>query len=120
MRRTSIMTTGFALIFIGIQLNLIESYQLTPRFTNFLSENGGGIVTVPANNVAQPSQFSLPSQVNQQFNTPYYQASASSPPYNANLQSGATRVITPPTWLCWPVLFLGAVVFLHGLGKRRD
>ena len=107
------MTLGFVLIFFGIQLNLVESYELTPRFSNFLSENGGGGVMQPATNVVNT----------QQYNSPYYQASyPSNIPYSqSNLSSapGYVKTITPPSWLCWPVLFLGAVLFLHGLSKRR-
>jgi len=32
------MTLGFVLIFLGIQFALVDSYQLTPRVANFLSE----------------------------------------------------------------------------------
>jgi len=30
------------------------------------------------------------------------------------------KAITPPGWLCWPSIFLGAVMFLYGaaLGKQ--
>lgn len=104
MRRSSIMTLGFVLIFLGIQLNLVQSYELTPRFSNFLSENG---------------QMSNVATTNQKFNSPYYQASYPNVKVNQpNLFPGNVKTITPPTWLCWPVLFFGAVIFLHGLGKR--
>ncbi len=105
MRRRSIMVLGFVLIFLGVQLNLVESYELTPRFSNFLSENGQ--VTNPV---------MLP---NQEFNSPYYQASYSNSQINQPVSlSGNVTTITPPRWLCWPALFLGAVVFLHGFAKR--
>ena len=39
MRRTSIMTLGLVLIFIGIQLNLVDTYVLTPRFSNLLADH---------------------------------------------------------------------------------
>ncbi len=132
MNRTRIMTAGFVLIMLGIQLNLVRSYELTPRFTNFLSENGNGLVTSTdptnmigqSNQFGQPNQFSLPNQstvVNQQFNSPYYQASyPAGAPLLASQNPSVARFVTPPTWLCWPVLFLGAVVFLHGFGKRTD
>ncbi len=105
MRPSSIMTLGFVLIFLGVQLNLVESYELTPRFSNFLSENG------------QMSDSAL--MKNQEFNSRYNQASY--PKVNidqSNIIPGNVKTITPPTWLCWPVLFLGAVIFLHGIGKR--
>ena len=110
MRRSSTMTLGFVLILIGIQLNVIQSYELTPRFSNFLSENGGKVAVAPA----------APNSANVPADSPYYQASFSN---NANPApavgnpAGTIRSITTPRWMCWPVLFLGAVVFLHGLGK---
>jgi hypothetical protein len=110
MRRGSTMTFGFVLILIGIQLNVVQSYQLTPRFSNFLSENGG-----PRSN----EQASL----NQPFDSPYYQASFENTSYTQPVAVSAPapiKVISTPNWLCWPVLFLGAVVFLHGVSKHRD
>jgi hypothetical protein len=103
------MILGFVLVLIGIQLYLIQSYELTPRFSNFLSEHG---------HVAQ-----APSIQQATNNSPYYQASYPNANYNqpiASITAGNLRTITPPVWLCWPVLFLGAVVFLHGVAKPRN
>jgi len=110
MRRGTTMTLGFVLILIGIQLNVVQSYELTPRFSNFLSESGS---------IQGDRQASL----NQPFNSPYYQASFENTSFNqpANLPVPAPmKVISIPNWVCWPVLFLGAVVFLHGVSKPRD
>ncbi len=112
MRRTSTMTLGFVLILIGIQLNLVQGYELTPRFSNFLSENGGSVLN-------QPNSKFAPN--NQAFNSPYYQASFPSSTYTQTAtQFGPVnlRTINTPGWLCWPVLFFGAVVFLHGFAKQ--
>jgi len=38
MNRTVVMTLGFLLVFFGIQLNVVDSYTLTPRMANFLSD----------------------------------------------------------------------------------
>lgn len=113
MRRNSTMTLGFVLILIGIQLNVVQSYELTPRFSNFLSENGGSVV----------SNQQTAAALNQPFNSPYYQASHQNVTYNqasAGVVTGNVKTITTPNWLCWPVLFLGAVIFLHGIARRRD
>jgi len=103
------MTLGFVLILIGIQLNVVQSYELTPRFSNFLSENGS-------------MRSSETASLNQPFNSPYYQASFENTSFKppAIAAPTALKVISTPKWLCWPVLFLGAVVFLHGVSKRRD
>ena len=112
MRRTSIMTLGLVLIFIGIQLNLVKTYVLTPRFSNLLADYA--IVereVVVAGALAEVRSSS------------YYQASyAKNNPAKSKLgKSGlGYQKITTPTWLCWPILFLGTVVFLNGASKRRE
>ncbi len=109
MRRGTTMTLGFVLILIGIQLNVVQSYELTPRFSNFLSENGS---------IQNDRQASL----NQPFNSPYYQASFENTSFTqpTPLAPAPTKVISIPNWVCWPVLFFGAVIFLHGVAKPRD
>ena len=127
MRRTSTMAIGFILIFIGIQLNLVETYTLSPRFSNFLSahtrarpasnfNNGNGLIP---NTGFQNPNFN-------QANSPYSQASFQNGnnsllPQPALVPSyGPPKVIRPPSWICWPVLFLGTVVFLHGFSTRGN
>lgn len=118
MRRTSIMTLGLVLIFVGIQLNLVETYVLTPRFSNFLTEHAD-----PQD--SESSGLSLSHNVNNgASNSPYYQASYP----GANSQQmqkvgsalGGPKSVSTPSWLCWPILFLGTVVFLHGLSIRGE
>ncbi len=126
MRRTSVMTIGFVLIFIGIQLNLVKTYVLTPRFSNFLSVNA------PRNESDSLAIAGNPNfdRTNPAYNSPYYQASF---PRNAaaNQQpvglapmmtqmSAPARAVSPPNWFCWPVLFMGTVMLLHGISMRRD
>ncbi|MEM9942139.1 MAG: hypothetical protein AAF939_11180 [Planctomycetota bacterium] len=112
MRRTSVMTLGFVLIFIGIQLHLVDSFVLTQRISNFLSDP----VEVQAN-----SQFvgqgNWPNQNNPTFSqTSFPTAQTNQFP---NLTKQQPKVFSPPSWLCWPFLFLGTVVFLHGFSMRR-
>ena len=129
MRRTSIMTMGFVLIFIGIQLNLVETYVLTPRFSNFLSENGvsdpstGHPPTIIPNGMVNLNNNNQQNIRNTPYNSPYYQASFPQvqPPQFSPVASlsGQAKTFSPPKWLCWPVLFLGAVLFLQGLAMQR-
>ena len=105
------MVTGFVLVFVGIQLYLVQSYVLTPRMSNFLSEQANSYgqprATSPVANAANP-------------NSPFYQASYQTPQqYQLPVGPSVAKQITPPRWLCWPVLFLGAVVLLHGASKPR-
>lgn len=120
MRRTSIMTLGFVLIFVGIQLNLVETYVLTPRFSNFLMENASQLDSQPlVTSAAQNSN-------NPAYNSPYYQAAFPTrsrefnPPHSSAMGLGVPKTVSTPGWLCWPILFLGTVVFLHGLSSQRE
>ena len=113
MRRTSIMTLGLVLIFIGIQLNLVDTYVLTPRFSNLLADHA----TVER----EVATLGTPVETR---SSPYYRASYSN---NNRAESklgksglGVQKKITTPTWLCWPILFLGTVVFLNGFSIRRE
>lgn len=107
------MALGFFLVFLGIQLNVVERYVMTPRTANLMSADGdlrsafrqpvdNGVIVNPANN------------------SPYYQTSYQTPvTAPAYSTSPISREIRPPRWLCWPVLFLGAVILINGLTLRR-
>ena len=113
MRRTSIMTLGLVLIFIGFQLNLVDTYVFTPRFSNLLAD----YVIVEREVVVAGALAEVRS-------SSYYQASyAKNNPAKSKLGKsglGYQKKIPTPTWLCWPILFLGTVVFLNGASKRRE
>jgi hypothetical protein len=110
------MSAGFLLIFMGIQLHVVESFTMTRRVSNFLSDNFSG----NPDQLASAAPVGMPNfDANaQNYNSPYYQASYAN---NARqLQPAAVfqprnRVINPPRWICWPVLFMGAVLILQGL-----
>ena len=112
MRRTSTMTLGFVLIFIGAQLALVDSFRLTPRMSNFFSERGGAVES--ANPMASADQG--------RFN-PFTQATYSGgnqPAAGVALGNVPQKEISPPGWLCWPTLFLGTVILLHGFSMSRN
>jgi hypothetical protein len=110
MQRISTMTLGFVLIFFGIQLAVIDSYVLTPRVANFLSEQG----------VATPTVQVPQLNVNSPYQSPYSQAGYQQAPVQVVPNSIGQRKVTPPGWLCWPMLFCGTVVFLHGFSQPRN
>ena len=105
------MTLGFVLIFLGAQLALVDSYLLTPRISNFLSQQG---------NIESVGQ-SQPANANQ-FRSPFNQASYGGgiPARQGNGIFVAQKKVSPPKWLCWPVLFCGTVVLLHGASMKRN
>lgn len=111
MSRTSTLTLGFLLLLVGIKLNVIQSYQLTPSATRFWIERIEDPEVVMRNNLYQYTQ---PNAYN--GNNVFQQASY------ANVASPALpqKVLTPPTWICWPVFFLGAFLLLNGLAMPKD
>ncbi|MDB4766515.1 hypothetical protein OAG71_02375 [bacterium] len=116
MSRTSLMSTGFLLIFLGIQLNIVESFTMTPRVSNFLNDNFSGNPNAIAD--ANPVPGLRIDANRQNYNSPYYQTSYANnaPQINTTLVPQIhDRTINPPRWICWPVLFLGAVMILQGL-----
>lgn len=125
------MTIGFLLIFVGIQLNLVDSFVLTSEATKFWHER----IVDPANELVTDSGAGYPAngygsagQYQQQqpspFQSPYFQASwnGNNPQaqgYQQQSFAGAPKILTPPSWICWPVFFAGTVFFLHGLSMRQ-
>ena len=176
MSRISLITWGLLLIFVGVQLNLVDSFVLTPRATKFWKskltsgpfENAGGPNQFAGRQQGQPLQgqsFSdqyasgrraAPSARGSSFpySTPnyrrfrgnsggqgIYQAGFNNNPQNrfgnngsirnagygnpgnANPNQPASRfagqkMITPPSWFCWPAIFTGAVLSLFGAARR--
>lgn len=111
------MTIGFFLVFVGIQLNLVESFELSPSAARFWNEN----IVNPASELVSETSFQdqangprLPWQ-QASWNGPLRQASGLA----ASLAPASQRTLTHPTWICWPVFFAGTVFFLHGLSMRQ-
>ncbi len=119
MSRTSLMSIGFFLLFMGIQLHVVESFTMTRRVSNFLTDNFPG----DEGTIAAAARSNLPQfgANDQNYNSPYYQASYTNsvvqiqPTASATTFSAENRTLQPPRWICWPVLFLGAVMILQGL-----
>ncbi len=129
MSRSSIMTNGILLVLLGIQLNLVDTYVMTPKFTGFWNERFSGPLFAEEAPVAQKENTGFASSFgfgnNNQNNSqqvPTSQASFSNDNMatNAADSNGSLKQFTPPSWICWPLIFLGAVVFLHGAALGRD
>lgn len=138
------MTVGLVLILLGTQLYLVKSYLLTPSATRFMAEHfnqnqdsqfsgqtGGLSAGVMNPNQQSAASYSQPGQ-----SWPYYRTAQSENSY-ASVSSGSavparlgsltTSVpqgyqhrFVPPQWIMWPALFVGAVLFLHGLALRTQ
>ncbi len=131
MSRSSIMTNGILLVLLGMQLNLVDTYVMTPKFTDFWNERFSGPLFSEETSVPQVAQqessgfmssFGFGTPQSNSLAVPTSQASFS----NDNLASNTTvsdeslKQFTPPSWLCWPLIFLGAVLFLHGAALGRN
>lgn len=140
MSKFSSMTVGLVLILIGIQFFMIKSYLLTPSATRFMAEhmsqNTESRFSANANgqvaNLTTPGTTGTWGQAGQQW--PYYNTSSNTAVYgNAStivpqrstsyadtMPPGYQHRIVPPQWIVWPALFLGTVLFLHGLALRSN
>ena len=98
MQRTNIMTWGFVLIFLGAQLAVVDSVLLTPRVSNFLSDQGRRTEGFAA----------APAGINNPFSQAGFNASSGNNRSVANASSGlgGQQSISPPDWLCWPIRLL--------------
>lgn len=135
MRRRTIMTIGFLLMFIGIQLNVVRTYTLTPKATKFWMENieEPALATQPPMQQMAPQQMAPQAQAayNGYANSPFSQASYGNGAnaYGANyapMQVPAPRPamygpkqFSPPEWICWPFIFVGTAFVLYGLILAR-
>ena len=94
--RQHFLILGVMIILIGVQLRFVQSYVLTPRATQFIE--------------AKIKKASL-------------QTVDSYDPYDHFLIEAAPheqRSFTPPRWLGWAMISVGAVLMLHGITIRKD
>jgi hypothetical protein len=89
LNRNQFFFIGLLVLLIGLQTRYVSSYQLTPKATQFLAERTGS--------TAQASIFSAAG----------------------GLGMGPRKVLTPPEWLPWCLISVGAVLCLHSLAMPR-
>ncbi len=127
MSRISAMTIGLVMIMIGAQLFVVRAYYLSPKTARFLAETFGDNGQYPgAESSIQSNGFSTANRAGQSW--PYYRSdSLGAAPITqfasnrtAPATSYASQRMVPPRWLCWPIFFLGAVFFLHGVALRNE
>jgi hypothetical protein len=97
---------------IGAQLHFVDSYQLTQSASRFWIE-----------------RLEDPEVVDQRGLLNYYQNNRLDSPYSqANYPQSQPRgqallpqkIVRPPSWICWPVIFSGAFMLLQGISMNRD
>lgn len=92
MNRNQYFFVAVLLMLIGVQLRMVLSYELKPEVTRFLA--------------ARTQSETSPRGV-------FLNASQSLP---VNLPP---KVVSPPDWLGWCLISVGAVLFFHSLTMKR-
>jgi len=90
--RNQFFFAGFLCLLLGGEFRMVDSIELTPKFTQFLAERTGH----PLASVGAATQTLTQSE-----------------------ESSAKKVITPPDWLGWSLVSLGSVLALHSCGMKR-
>ncbi len=83
---------GLVLVLLGLECNLVETFVLTPEFTQFLAER----TSHPMASVNATTQTLLQSDT---------------PPAQKNWR--------PPEWLGWSLLSIGSVLILHSWAMKK-
>ena len=84
---------GAVLLFMGAQLRLVDSYVLTPKASQFVASQ-------------------LHSSVEARRYDPSYM-------YSVGPYPEVAKTFTPPRWMGWACLSIGAVMVLHSLTISR-
>jgi hypothetical protein len=90
--RNQYFLVGLVLLLVGIQIHLVDSYVLTPEFTQILAERTGhplASVNAATSALIQPDA------------------------------SPIKKTISPPQWLGWAVMSIGSVLVLHAMGMKK-
>ncbi len=124
--RNHYMTVGFLMVFCGFHFRVVESFVLTPQATKFLHEQHdgleltGSVYKETGEKVAKPSgngmflpQYQTVSQSGRaDISTAGYVRSE-------KLSDSEKKIITPPNWMGWPMIYIGAVLALFGLTMSK-
>jgi hypothetical protein len=91
--RNQYFFAGVVSLFLGIELLSVQSFTLTPEFTQFLAERTGHPVAASVSSVTQAL-----------FQT-------DSPPIQ--------KTLTPPQWIGYLLASVGVVLVLHSWGMKK-
>ena len=90
--RNQYFFAGLLSILLGVQFRMVESFELTPNFTQFLAERTGH----PLASVNAATQSLTPSE-----------------------KPLAKKTVCPPDWLGWSLISVGSVLILHSWGMKK-
>jgi hypothetical protein len=124
--RNHYMTVGFLMIFCGFHFRVVESFVLTPEATKFLHEQHDGLELTGS--VFQENGEKAANQSSNGMFLPKYQTvaqsgggtlSTASYSRSETLADSTKKVITPPNWMGWPMIYIGAVLALFGITMSK-
>ncbi len=90
--RNQVLLAGLVALTLGAQLLMVDSYVLTPEFTQFLAEK---------------------------TDHPVAAVNAALPILTNSGQPILKKTVVPPQWIGWALLSLGSVLTLHSMGMKR-
>ena len=90
--RNQVLLAGLVVLALGVQFLLVDSYLLTPEFTQFLAEKTDHPVAAVNGATAALTTSGKPV---------------------------AQQTVQPPEWIGWALLSLGSVLILHSMSMRR-
>ena len=90
--RNQFFFAGLACLLLGVQFRMVDSFELTPQFTQFLAERTGH----PLASVNAATGFLTQSE-----------------------KPMARKTVQPPDWLGFSLISVGAVLILHSFGMKK-
>lgn len=90
LNRNQYFFMGVVILLVGLQFRLVASYTLTQEATRFLAERS----------TANSTNSTLLA-------------------FSSDLGAGPQKVLTPPEWLGWCLMSVGAVLILHSLAMPK-
>ena len=90
--RNQFFFAGLACLLLGVQFRMVDSFELTPQFTQFLAERTGH----PLASVNAATGFLPQSE-----------------------KPMARKTVQPPDWLGFSLISVGAVLILHSFGMKK-
>lgn len=119
--RTHYMTVGFLMVFCGFHFRVVESFVLSPEATKFINEQHDSLQLT--GNVYDASPNAGSTMLG------YQNASATKAPNTTTAgfvrsttsPEGVTqKIVTPPNWMGWPMIYVGAILALFGLTMQKE
>jgi hypothetical protein len=90
--RNQYFFAGLACLLLGLQFRMVESFELTPEFTQYLAERTGHPL----------ASVSAATQTLTQSDAPLVK-----------------KTVHPPEWIGWSLISIGAVLVLHSGAMKK-